>query len=477
MKTFQDLEKVLGTQSLKELATFIEAAVSDHKASPEYKVAFAAEEYYRKRNVTMDRYRKVLYNTLGQAVPDLFSPNYKLTHGFFRRFVIQQTQYVLSNGITFEKKETEEKLGKDFDNRIAELTKKAMVGGVSFGFWNHDHLEVFGFADTAKDPGFVPLSDESTGCLRAGIRYWAVSDKVGRWTLYEEDGYTEFIKRKGEDMEILRDKRPYKQIVKSTAAGGEEEVIGENYPGFPIIPMYANDVRESELVGLRPGIDCYDFIKSGMANNVDEASAFYWTLKNTGGMDDDGDLMRFVERMKVVKATVLEDGVEATAHTIDVPVDANEKLLDRLRRDLYEDAMLMDVEKALQGDITATGIRLAYQQQDDKCGDFEYQIRDFIDSLFALIGIKDEPNFKWNRIANQTEEVQMVMLELPVIGEDAALDLLPNITPEMAEQIRKNLSAEDTKRFNDSEDDPEGDPGDDAGGEPKKVRGFAGEEE
>ena len=48
MKTYQDLEKVLETGSQKELYTFIEAAVTDHKGSPEYKVASAAEEYYRK---------------------------------------------------------------------------------------------------------------------------------------------------------------------------------------------------------------------------------------------------------------------------------------------------------------------------------------------------------------------------------------------------------------------------------------------
>ena len=468
MKTYQDLEKVLAAGNQRELFSFVDAAVTDHMGSPEYKVASAAEEYYRKRNVTMERYRKVLYNTLGQAMPDLFSPNYKLTHGFFRRFVIQQTQYVLSNGITFEKKETEGKLGKDFDNRITELAKKAMVGGVSYGFWNHDHLEVFGFADTAKDPGFVPLPDESSGCLRAGIRYWRVSEGVARRTLYEEDGYTELIKRKGEDMQILREKRPYKQIVKSTEAGGEEEVIGENYPGFPIIPMYANDIRESELVGLRPSIDCYDFIKSGMANNVDEASAFYWTLKNTGGMDDDADLMKFVERMKVLKAMVLEDGVEATAHTLDVPVEANEKLLDRLRRDLYEDAMLVDVERATEGDITATGIRFTYQPQDDKCGDFEYQIRDFIDSLFTLIGIEDNPSFKWNRIANQMEETQMVMLAATELGPELTLKKLPFLTPEEVEARLQEMAAEDAARLAGDDEDEEDDENPDDGGEPEK---------
>lgn len=33
--------------------------------------------------------------------------------------------------------------------------------------------------------------------------------------------------------------------------------------------------------------------------------------------------------------------------------------------------MMLDTEKALSGNMTATAIRLAYQQQDDKCGNAE----------------------------------------------------------------------------------------------------------
>ena len=75
---------------------------------------------------------------------------------------------------------------------IQKAAKKALVDGVSFCFWNYDHLEVFGLADTSKEPGFVPLYDEDNGSLRAGIRYWSSATKeTNRYTLYELDGYTE----------------------------------------------------------------------------------------------------------------------------------------------------------------------------------------------------------------------------------------------------------------------------------------------
>lgn len=443
MKTYQDLKSV-GLIEAKRMK-FITDAVREHKASEAYKVARDAEAYYAKRNVTIEKFQKVLRTVTGQSVPDLFSANYKLKTGFFRRFVLQQTQYVLSNGVAFEKDETAEKLGADFENRLSALAKKAIVDGVSFGFWNYDHLEVFCFADTPNDPGFVPLYDEETGLLRAGIRYSA-TDTTERYALYELDGYTEYIKRKDEDIKLHKEKKSYVESVKRTEIGGVEEIQGSNYPGFPIIPIYPNDLRQSEIIGIREDIDCYDFIKSGMANQIDNASEIYWILQGTGGMDD-VDLQRFIERMRTIKAINLEPDMNAEAHTLDIPVEAREKLLDRLRGDMYEDFMLLDIEKALNGDITATGIRLAYQAQDDKCGDFEYYIREFIAKLFDLLGIEDTPSFKWNRIANQTEETNMVLAASTYLDDEAVLNHLPWIATEEVEEILKRKADLEINRY------------------------------
>lgn len=444
MRTFQDLEGLGGGD--EELMSFVQSVVSDHRSSDYYKTAVDAEEYYAKRNVTILKYQKYIYNNIGQQVPDVWSSNYKLTHGYFRQFVIQQVQYVLGHGVSFEKDGTKESLGKDFDNKLQALAKKAMVDGVVFGFWNYDHMDVFGFADTPKEPGFAPLYDEDTGLLRAGVRYWKPTKDVKRWTLYEQDGYTDFIQRESEDMEVLYAKQPYVQTIKATPASGVEEVEGRNYPGFPIIPLYANDLKESELVGIRPSIDCYDFIMSGMANNVDETSAFYWTLEGTGAMDDE-DLIAFVNRMKQLHAVVLGRGQEAEAHTMTVPVDANKMLLDYLKDDMYENFGLMNPDKALSGNQTATAIRLAYQPQDDKCSDFEYCLRDFIYRLLELLGIDDEPTFHWNRIANQQEETTMVMSVANHLDEETLLNHIPWLTPEEVQNVLAKNEATEMKRL------------------------------
>lgn len=449
MTTYQDLVAV-GENETNRME-FVRSVVNDHISSDDYKIASAAEAYYAKRNLTIDKFQKFLYTASGKAYPDLFSANYKLKTLFFRRFVIQQVQYVLSNGVDFEQDSTKARLGDTFDNRIAQLAKKAMVDKVSFGFWNNDHLEVFSYADTPNEPGFAPLYDEEDGFLKAGVRYWVVSGtETKRYTLYEIDGYTEYIDTKKDGLRVWKEKRPYLQTIRRSDVDGETVEGGDNYPGFPIIPMYANDLKQSELVGVRESIDCYDFVKSGLANEIDDTSGIYWVLKNSGGMDD-VDIARFLDRMRTLRAATVDsdDGGGAEAHTLDVPYQAREAMLTRLRGDLYEDFQLVDMEKIMSGNLTATAIRMGYQAQDDKCGDFEYCIRDFIGKLLALLGIEDTPSFQWNRIANQLEETQMVLMAANYLDDESILRHLPWVLPEEVDEIMQRRDEEDVSRVED----------------------------
>ena len=458
MRTYQNLAAI--SESEGKLKKFVFDLIDDHKGSMAYKTASIAEKYYAKKNVTIMAFQKMLYNMQGQQVPDLWSANYKLRTHFFRRFITQQVQYVLSNGVTFQNKDTKDKLGKKFDTQLQRAAKKAMVDHVAFLFWNLDHVEVFCFADTPTDPGFAPLYDADTGALRAGVRYWHPADKVTRATLYEEDGYTEY-KKEEDKITIVAEKRSYKKTVISTKADGVKGERNENYSAFPIVPLYANDLHESELEGHRESIDCYDYIKSGLANDIDDTSGFYWVLKNSGGMDD-VDIAKFIERMRTVRGAALDDETSAAEpHTLDIPTEAREKMLSMLKEDLYADFQIVNVEALSASAKTATEIRAAYQPMDDKCGDFEYFLIDAIQNILALAGIDDEPSFKWNRIANQTEETNMVMSASAVLGDELTLKKLPFLTPEEVEDRLKDMGNQAMDRFTAPQEPPEDDNGGD----------------
>ena len=79
MKVYQDLEAIT---SEKARMDFVKAVVAEHKASEAYRVASDAELYYAKRNPTINKAQKYVYEEDGTKVPDVWSSNYKLTHGF-----------------------------------------------------------------------------------------------------------------------------------------------------------------------------------------------------------------------------------------------------------------------------------------------------------------------------------------------------------------------------------------------------------
>lgn len=437
MKTYEDLLRSSGN-----ITDFILSAINEHKASRLYTEAETAYEYYKKRNITINEYKKLLYTLTGEAVPDNFSANYKFVNSFFPIFVRQEAAHLVGNGVNFNNEQTKEKLGGNkFDIEVFKAAKAALWGGVSFGFYNLDHLDVFTILE------FVPLIGEEDGALHAGIRFWQIdSDKPLRATLYEEDGYTDYIWQDG-IANVLKEKTNYILNIISTPADGIEILDGQNYPSFPIVPLWGNEEHQSEFTGLREKIDGYDLIQSGLANDLDEASYLYWSITNAGGMDD-LDLAKFVERMKTVKAAVVDEGgSHAEAHTMDVPYMARLQSLEAIRDSLYRDAMALDTDKISAGNITATAIEASYENLTLKCDDFEICMTEFINGILALAGLEDAPTYKRSKIINMPEISNMILAAAQYLDDETVLKHLPFLSPDEIADIMKRKDDEEQRRF------------------------------
>lgn len=457
MKTYQDLQEVVNNE--RDLKTFIQTAISQYKSEDMYKTALCGDLYDKQQNVTIMQYRKLLYTVSGHAIPDNFSAQHKLASNFYNRFNVQENQYLLGNGVNFDEASTKEKLGSGkyaFDTRLQKLGKNALTHGVSYGFWNLDHVDIF----TALE--YVPLYDEEDGSMKAGIRFWQIDPKKPlRATLYEMDGYTEYIKHK-EDPELVeyKPKRAYILKTKTTEADGTEIYAGENYPGFPIVPLWGNQDHVCKINAWQSKIDCYDLIESGFANDVDDASLIYWTITNAGGMDDI-DLAQFLQHMKTVKAAVVdEDGAKAESHTIDVPVEARSTYLHLLEKDLIKDAMALDTEAIATGNTVATAIRAAYEPLNNKTDDYEYCVNEFIQGILSLAGLEDSPTFKRSTIINQTEETNMVLAAAQYLDDETILKHLPFINNDEIKNILDNVTREEADRLTEL-DEEEGENNDD----------------
>lgn len=400
--TYNDLLDI--GENERDRMEFVLDAIKEHKGSGLYKTACDAELYYKHQNPTIMRFQKFVYNQFGQKVPDIWSPNNKIASNWYNYFTTQAVSYLLGNGVTFKDESNKDKLGKDFDKKVQDIATHAKNGGVAFGFWNLDHLECFDLTE------FVPIYDEDDGGLKAGIRFWQIDDsKPLRATLYELDGYTDYIKRKGEDVAILNDKRAYTQIVSRNDIDGETILDGAPPAGFPIVPLW-NINRQSDLVGNRGTIDAYDLMVSGLINNVSDGEFIYWILKNCGGMDSVDDA-KFIEQLKLTRVAHADgdDGASVEAHNVNVEFQATAEAIERLTNQLYTDFMALKVQDVSAGSVTATQIQAAYEPINQKTDQFEYQVTEFINGILALAGIDDKPTYTRSQMSNQSELLEMVL--------------------------------------------------------------------
>lgn len=422
---------------------FVLDAIREHQASVEYKIAADAELYDAHQNPTIMRYQKFVYNQMGQKVPDIWAANNKIASNWYNYFTTQAVQYLLGNGVTFEKEDTKKKLGKKFDRGVQEAAGKAKNGGVSFGFWNLDHVEVFALTE------FVPIWDEEDGSLKAGVRHWQIEDdKPLRATLYELDGYTDYIKRKGEDMQILHPKRSYKHKVAVSEADGEMILDGENYSSFPIMPFW-NINRQSELVGNQGTLDAYDLMISGLVNNVSDGEFIYWILKNCGGMTELDDA-KFIEQMKLTHVAHADgdDGAEVDAHTVNVPFEATAEALDRLEKQLYKDFMALKVDDISAG-ATNDQIQAAYEPINQKTDAFEYCVTDFIERILELAGIEDTPTYTRSQLSNRAEVAEMLFQAAEHLDDEYIVTKLLTLLgdADKVDEVLKRKDAEAADRY------------------------------
>lgn len=443
--TFNDLVEI--GENEQDRMEFVLKAIAEHKRTADYLTAVDAELYYKHQNPTIMRFQKWIYNQFGQKVPDIWSANNKIASNWYNYFTTQAVSYLLGNGVTFKTEANKKKMGKDFDKRVQDCATAAKNGGIGFGFWNYDHLEVFKLTE------FVPLYDEDDGGLKAGIRFWQIDDqKPLRATLYELDGYTDYIKRKEEDVQVLHEKKKYIQSV-TMAEIGDPIYDGDNYPGFPIVPLW-NVNRQSDLVGNQGTIDAYDLMVSGLINNVSDGEFIYWILKNCGGMNEMDDA-KFIEQLKLTRVAHADgdDGASVEAHNVSVEFEATAEALDRLTEQLYADFMALKVQDLSAANKTATEITAAYEPINQKTDQFEYCVTEFINGILGLAGIDDEPTYTRSQMSNQSELLEIVLQCAEYLDDEYVTTKILSLLgdADKAQEVLRRKDAEAAYRYKQQE--------------------------
>lgn len=448
MLTYEDL-RAAGEDEKKRM-DFLVTVVGEHKRSAAYKYAVSAQQYYDGENTTIAKYEKIIYDMLGKAHVDMWTANHKIASQIFSYVIDQETSYLLGNGIRFAKEGTKKALGLNFDESMTDALEFARVDGSAFVFWNLDHIDVFRFTE------FAPIYGEETGLLMAGVRFWQIdTQKPQRFTLYEPDGYTQYIQRAGKGIEVYKPKEPYVISVVETQAEGEISAEGSNYATFPIVPLYANKAHKSALNGKRNTVDALDLASSSMVNNVDEGALIYWVLTGFGGMDDDDD-QKFLDHLKATRVVHVNDDEEGSveAHTVEAPFEGTKVTIDELRDRLHEDFQDFDAKALTSADMSATAIEAGYTRLDMKCDKIEREVTRCINGILALAGLDDKPSYTRNRILNRTEETQRIIMQATYLPDDYIMKALLTVNGDLDqyEEIAKQMDEDSASRMKELED-------------------------
>lgn len=455
IKTYQEFVEY---KERGQVIDFVTAAINEYRASPEYRIALDADEYEAERNVTIMEFTRWLYNSAGQKVVDYTSANNRVASNYLHRLTTQRVAYSLGNGISFANAEkvykdgqwtvqdrTKEMLGRDFDTVLYTAGRYARLHRVSYLFWNLDHCDLF------KATEFCPLFDEYDGSLMAGIRFWSLDwgSKPVTVVLYEGDGYTKYRTRpksKGLDLIEYEPKRAYKQKIAHNDVDPDEIVGESNYIAIPIVPFWGSQHRQSDLVGMRSKIDALDLVTSGFCNDLQDCAQVFYIISNALGMNDD-DLARFRDRLKFQHIAVMDtDNTNITPYQQEIPTTARQTLIDTLRSKLYEDYGGLDVHTIAAG-ATNDHVDAAYQPMDEEADDFEYQVIKAVRGVLNIIGVDDMPIFQRNRISNQMERTQMVMMAANYLDDETVIRKLPFITPDEVDGILARKLSKDTESF------------------------------
>lgn len=424
MLTYEDLQKCV---SEEERQSFIISVINEHQSSKQYKIAADAELYFRHENPTINRVQKFIRDLNGQLHIDDVSPNNHISSDFYNFFIMQTVQYVLANGVTFEKSEIKEKLGgSQFDNMVQLALRYACNAGVSYALFLDGKIqEVFKFAGGTTDPDFAPLLSEQDGTVRGGIRYWQIdSSKPKHITLFEETQYTEYVVDSNNEWEITTPTRPYRQMVRreTSLPNSPETLVNANQNNLcPIVPLYYIN-RQSALVGNQNTIDAYDQTLSELINGTQD-DFVYWIFQNCAGMDEI-DAQQALNRLRENHfgwADTVGEGSNIDFRTVQSPYEPKIAALNQLEDRLYVDFKAFNPQTVGGGQRTATEIQSAYQRLDSKADEVEDLLIAFIRQILRVAGLdENEPfHFTRSRMINASEEINSVLASAQFLGDEA----------------------------------------------------------
>ena len=204
--------------------------------------------------------------------------------------------------------------------------------------------------------------------------------------LYEIDGVTTWTKQNNETkLAEAQAKTPYRYSRRRFRYSPQEISNVRNYGQLPIVPIYANAEKRSELTRpIRSKIDILDLLFTSYANEFLNSNFIYWLISDFDGKIDDLIAVKeTAEKLGIIAQR--GDGKMAT-QTINMPYEAFEAMVERLVASIFDEAMIFNPAGLAGSTNIATAITAGQYPQIAKAAGLKRQLKKSIMTMSDIAG-------------------------------------------------------------------------------------------
>lgn len=419
--------------------------------------AHTAERYYRKENDIL-RYKR----------PDMDAENpmrnadNRIPSNFYGLLVNQKASYLFSDPPLFDvgRKADNERVAEALGDGYAKKCKSLCISASNAGVgWLH----VWKGADNSFQYGVVPpvqvipvWSSDLEKRLLAVLRTYNTTDDAGEtYTVYEYWTDTECVayqRRESASLDFLFPYRMFSVYDLDTGAMQPDNRLRHDWGEVPFIPFFNNEGCTSDLDTVKELVDAYDKVFSGFLNDLEDIQEVIFVLSGYGG-EDLKEFMQSLRESKAIKVDTGDTGGQPGVETltINIPVEAREKMLSITRKAIFEQGQGIDPDPQNFGNSSGVALKFLYSLLELKGGLMETEFRLGFGRLVRLIckhlGLSPRKvNQTWTRTAvtNDAELSDIAAKSTGVISQRTILRRHPWVDDpdEEQKQIGREQAAE-----------------------------------
>ena len=163
-------------------------------------------------------------------------------------------------------------------------------------------------------------------------------------------------------------------------------VFTHDFGEVPFIEFSNNDLKTSDLDNVKALIDTYDKVFSGFVNDIEDIQEVIFVLTNYGGTDLD----EFLGNLKRYKSIDMQnsggdDKSGLSTITIDIPVEARNKLLEMTEKKIYVQGQGVDPNPEKFGNASGVALKYLYTLLELKSGLMETEFRLAFGKLLRMV--------------------------------------------------------------------------------------------